>query len=163
MLPSYNKIFNFYNLVKNLIKSRTYSKQLHIFGTALCQIWILYFCVKTYLIFKDSSTLCVWLSTLWHTQPLLIVRLIKCGYNQGLIVYWSSLWDSGVLNNAIPWASTLQQGPFIVAVSGAYDCCWAVIGFGMGRAGLSPLPDSSDSAEPSRLTCFALTHLFSFC
>lgn len=102
------------------------------------------------------------LCTPWHAQSILILRLIKCGYNQGLIMYWSPLWDTGVLNNAIPWASVQQQSPFILPVSGACDCCWVVIWFGMGQPGLSPPPDSSDSAEPSQLTRFALTHLFSF-
>lgn len=31
--------------------------------------------------------------------------LIKCGYNQGLIGYWSPTWDGRVLNNALPRGS----------------------------------------------------------
>lgn len=77
-------------------------------------------------------------------------------------MYWSSLWDTRVLNNAFPWASMQRQSPFILPASGACDCCWALIWFGMGQPGLSPPPDSSDSAEPYQLTRFALTHLFSF-
>lgn len=122
----------------------------------------LYLCARTCSIFKDSSSLSVWLCTRWQTQSMLILRLIKCGYNQGLIMYWSQLWDTGVLNNAIPWASMLQRSPFILSVSGACDCCRVVIWFGLGQPGLSPPPDSSDSAEPSQPTRFALTHLFSF-
>lgn len=141
----------------------TYSKRIHLsLHTAWRCAKILYFCAKTCSIFKDSSALSVWLCTLWHAKSILILRLIKCGYNQGLIVYWSPLWDTRVLNNAIPWASMQQQSPFILPASGAGDCCWVVIWFGMGQPGLSPPPDSSDSAEPSQLTCFALTHLFSF-
>ena len=123
---------------------------------------ILHFCPRTYSVFKESSALSVWLCTLWHAQSMLILRLIKCEYNQGLIMYWSPLWDTGVLNNAIPWASLQWQSPFILPVRGACDCCWVVIGFGMGQPGLSPRPDSSDSAELSQPTRFALTHLFSF-
>lgn len=123
---------------------------------------ILYFCAKTCSIFKDGCALSVWLRTPWHTESILILRLIKCAYNQGLIVYWFPLWDTEVLNNAIPWALMQQQSPFILPVSGACDCCWVVIWFGVGQPGLSPLPDSSDSAEPSQPTCFTLARLYSF-
>lgn len=150
---------------------KTQSGDTHIYCTANTLILthrafhcakILYFCAKACSIFKDCSALSVWLYTAWCTQSILIPRLIKCGYNQGLIVYWSPLWDTGVLNNAIPWAWMQQQSPFILPASRACDCCWVVIWFGLGPPGLSPLPDSSDSAEPSQPTRFALTRLFSF-
>lgn len=73
--------------------------------------------------FQRPWSLSVWLCTPWHTQSILILRLIKCGYNQGLMVYWSPLWDTGVLNNAIPWALMQYQSPFIPPASGACDCC----------------------------------------
>lgn len=123
---------------------------------------ILYFGATTCSLFEDTNILSVWLCTRWHPQSILRTRLIKCGYNQGLIVYWSPLWDTGVLNNAIPWAPMQQQSPFILPASRASYCCWVVIWFGMGQPGLSPLPDSSYSAEPSQPTCCALTHLLSF-
>lgn len=53
----------------------------------------------------------VWLCTARHARSLLIAGLIKGGYNQGLIVYWSPLWDSGVLNNAIPPGFGAAAGP----------------------------------------------------
>lgn len=134
---------------------------------APAQHWakILPFCAETRSIFKDSSALSAGLCTPRGVLSLSLPRLIKCGYNQGLIVYWSPLWDTRVLNNAVPRALMQQQGPFIEPASGASHCCRAVIRFGAGQPCLSPLPDSRDSAplrQPSPLTCFALTHLFSF-
>lgn len=70
----------------------------------------------------------------WHAQSVILTPgLIKCGYNQGVIVYWSPLWDTGVLNNAIPWALMQQWSPFILPASAACDCCWVVIWFGVGQ------------------------------
>lgn len=50
------------------------------------------------------KSLSFWLCIQWQAQSIAILRLIKCGYNQGLIMYWSSLQNHRVLNNAIPRA-----------------------------------------------------------
>lgn len=91
--------------------------------------------------------------------------LIKRGYNQGLIGYWSPLWDSRVLNNALLWGSAAAARAIHPSRPGAgrHHHCRVLIGFLVQQSRrLSPRPDCSDSAESSQMTCFALAHLFSF-